>query len=116
MHIDMKRRSNRQRRNESTEAVLTAALDLFVHRGYAGTSTADIAARAGLTKGTVYHYFKDKLALLVALLDRSEKTLYEPAFIKIRSADTDARSQLIMFVNWVARSGAENITHKSPAL
>ena len=104
----MKRRSNRLRREKSTEAVLEAALELFVHKGYAGTSITDIATRAGLTKGSVYHYFKDKQALLIALLDRSETTLFEPVFIKIHAAHTDPRSQLIMFVNWVARAGAEN--------
>jgi TetR/AcrR family acrAB operon transcriptional repressor len=104
----MKRRSNQLRREQSTEAVLRSALELFVHQGYAGTSITGIAARAGLTKGSVYHYFKDKLTLLIALLDRSESTLFEPAFIQIRAADTDPRSQLIMFVNWVARAGAEN--------
>ena len=42
------------------------------------------------------------------MLDRSENTLFEPAFVEIRAAHTDARSQIIMFVNWVARAGSEN--------
>ncbi len=108
MKIGTQRRSNVQRRHESTEAVLAAALDMFVQQGYAATSMADIAARAGLTKGAVYHYFKDKESLLLALLDRSESTLYEPAFLEIRASNGNAQDQLAMFLNWVARAGGEN--------
>lgn len=108
MVTSTQRRSNVERRRESTSAVLAAALDMFVHQGYAGTSTADIAARAGLTKGSVYHYFKDKEALLLALLEQSEQTLFEPAFLEIRASDGTASDQLAMFMNWVAREGSGN--------
>ena len=106
--MQTRRRTNEERRIQSIEAVSTAALDLFVRKGYAGTSIDEIAARAKLTKGSVYHYFSDKQDLLMTLLDRSERTLFEPAFIKIRASDSDAVSQLVMFINWVAREGAAN--------
>jgi AcrR family transcriptional regulator len=40
--------------------ILDAAVRCFAERGYEGTSTRDIAARAGLTHGTVYFYFPAK--------------------------------------------------------
>jgi TetR/AcrR family acrAB operon transcriptional repressor len=52
------RRSNRDRREQSTEQVLAAALKLFVSNGYTATSIDDIATEAGLTKGAVYFYFR----------------------------------------------------------
>src|ERR1700710_483991 len=41
-----------------------AARDLFGERGYEGTTVADIAERAGLTKRTFFRYFADKREVL----------------------------------------------------
>jgi AcrR family transcriptional regulator len=44
----------------SREAVLRAAADAFMSRGFAATSIDDIADRLGGSKGRVYHYFRTK--------------------------------------------------------
>lgn len=49
--------------------VLSAAEHLFTRRGFDQTSMADVAARAGVGVGTLYHHFADKRALLLALID-----------------------------------------------
>ena len=49
--------------------MLEAAAQVFGARGYAAT-TNEIAARAGVSVGTLYQYFADKDALLVALAER----------------------------------------------
>ena len=49
--------------------LLSAAEALFTRRGYAGTTMADVAARAGVGVGTVYHHFPEKRALLLELID-----------------------------------------------
>ncbi len=103
-----KRRSNLERRQESTEAVLDAALSLFVSRGYQATTMADIAGKAGLTKGAVYFYFKDKLALVTELLDRSERTLYRPFFDQLEESNEPAQIKISQFLNWLARIAVEN--------
>jgi AcrR family transcriptional regulator len=51
------------------QAVLTAAAELFTKRGYAATSLADVAARAGVARPTVFAAFGSKAALLRAVLD-----------------------------------------------
>jgi len=48
--------------------LIEAALDVFVEHGYAGARLDDIAQRAGVTKGTVYLYFKDKEELFEAVV------------------------------------------------
>ena len=55
------------------ESILDAALHCFVERGFHGTSVPEIAARANIAAGTIYHYFESKEALVNALY-RSWKT------------------------------------------
>jgi AcrR family transcriptional regulator len=50
------------------EAIIAAAYDEFVARGFAATRLDDVAARAGVAKGTIYLYFKDKEALFQELV------------------------------------------------
>ena len=101
------RRSNQERREQSTEQVLASALKLFVTRGYGSTSIDDIARDAGLTKGAVYFYFKGKSALLVELLTQST-ALYDEIFVRMQSSDCSAPDQLEMFVEWAAGVGVRN--------
>jgi AcrR family transcriptional regulator len=49
--------------------LLARAADLFAERGYNGTSLKDIADTMGMTRPAIYHYFENKDALLVALVD-----------------------------------------------
>ena len=57
--------SGRQRRKDARpQELLDAALDLFVERGFAATRSEDVAARAGVSKGTLYLYYPSKEELL----------------------------------------------------
>lgn len=62
--------SGRKRRPEARPAeIIDAALDLFVERGFSATRLDDVASRAGLSKGAIYLYFKDKTSLLKAVVE-----------------------------------------------
>lgn len=53
-----------ERRKQARPAeIVEAALELFVERGFAATRLDDVAARAGVSKGTLYLYFDSKEAL-----------------------------------------------------
>jgi len=56
--------------SDKADAILGAALDLFVERGFHGTSVPSVAERAGVAAGTIYHYFASKEALVNALYKR----------------------------------------------
>ncbi|MEW6640105.1 MAG: TetR/AcrR family transcriptional regulator [Pseudomonadota bacterium] len=56
------------RAQERRDAILAAALDAFVERGFAATRLEDIAAQAGVAKGTIYLHFADKEALFQELV------------------------------------------------
>ena len=65
------RKNPRQRRaKETVEAILTAAAQVFEARGYARGTTDRIATRAGVSVGSLYQYFPNKDAILVALAER----------------------------------------------
>lgn len=60
----------RQRRKDARPSeLIDAALDLFVEKGFAATRLDDVAARAGVSKGTLYLYFDSKAALLKAVVE-----------------------------------------------
>ena len=59
----------RKRRKEARPSeLLAAALDLFVDKGFAATRLEDVAARAGVSKGTLYLYYENKEALFKAVI------------------------------------------------
>jgi AcrR family transcriptional regulator len=61
--------SNRaERAAERREAIIEAAMDEFIARGFAATRLDDVASRAGVAKGTIYLHFKDKEALFEELI------------------------------------------------
>lgn len=65
------RKSPRQERSRRTvERILDAAARIFHEHGYAGATTNDIADEAEVSVGSLYQYFPNKDALLVALTRR----------------------------------------------
>ena len=60
-----------RRKHDRPAEVLAAALDLFVERGFAGTRLDDVAARAGVSKGTLYLYFENKEELFKEVVRHS---------------------------------------------
>jgi AcrR family transcriptional regulator len=61
--------SPRKRRKEARPSeLLEAALCLFVEKGFAATRLEDVAARAGVSKGTLYLYYENKDALFKAVI------------------------------------------------
>jgi AcrR family transcriptional regulator len=60
---------NEQIRRERREQILEAARQVFVERGFHATRMSDVARAAGVSQGTVYHYFDNKDDLFIALLN-----------------------------------------------
>ncbi len=51
------------------EAIVTAATELFAAKGFAETTTAEVAARAGVAQGTLFYHFKSKENILLAVFE-----------------------------------------------
>jgi len=60
-----------RRKDARPPEILEAALAVFAEKGFAATRLDDVAAKAGITKGTIYLYFDSKQALFEALARQS---------------------------------------------
>ena len=66
---DIKAKPRWERRKDARpQELLASALDIFVERGYAASRLDDVAARAGVSKGTLYLYFENKEELFKAVV------------------------------------------------
>ncbi len=65
---DLPREPRQRRSRAKREALVQAAAQLFAERGYAATTTPDIAAAAGVSVGTLYSYFRDKRQIMLSLM------------------------------------------------
>jgi AcrR family transcriptional regulator len=69
-------KTKKAERYEATRAALvSAARTLFAERGFAGTGTQEIVEAAGVTRGALYHHFRDKEALFLAVFESIESEL-----------------------------------------
>ncbi len=68
---------------EKIEKILQGAMQEFLAHGYAGTSMDRVAARAGVSKATVYSHFHDKEGLFKALIQESAHKKFEDLFDKL---------------------------------
>src|SRR2546429_8444242 len=71
----MRYRSQAERSGGTRAALLTAARGLFAERGYAGVSTEDVVTAAGVTRGALYHHYRDKRDLFRAVFEQLEADL-----------------------------------------
>ena len=65
---DSNNKTRRERLEEREDTIIAAAHDEFVENGFDGAKMAGIARRAGVAEGTLYLYFKNKSALLGAVV------------------------------------------------
>ena len=60
---------NRQIRKKSIQLIINTALELFAEKGFYATSISNIADKASIAKGLIYHYFDSKDELLEAIVN-----------------------------------------------
>ena len=93
-----KPRTQKQRREAASSAVLESACVLFGERGYQATSLEDIAERAGMTIRPIYHYFGNKEKLFLAVTEQFENRLY----LALQEADVEQACEVDLLQYWEA--------------
>jgi len=72
---------------ETRAALLTAARELFGGAGYAATSLDEVAARAGVTKGALYHHFRGKADLFLAVYEQVKREISDQVVVVFLEPD-----------------------------
>ena len=76
---------------DSRELLLQAGMELFLERGYSATGLQDILERAGVPKGSFYHYFGSKEEFGLEVLERYARQATEVAEEHLGMADGEQR-------------------------
>lgn len=101
-----------ERSRKSREALIAAARRLFAEQGFAATGTEAVLAAAGLTRGALYHHFRDKRDLFDAVCQRLHAET-AAALLEAAEAQPDPVDGVIAgcltFVDQVARPDARRI-------
>jgi AcrR family transcriptional regulator len=94
---------------DQRDLILARAAALFAHGGYPGTSMNQVAEASGLSKATLYHYYRDKYTLLVSIADshvsRLQRIVRE-ALAEEQSPEAQMRELIVRLVEEYA--GAQN--------
>jgi AcrR family transcriptional regulator len=90
MDIEAKPRKlpRQERARVTVEAILDAATRIFAERGYAGTTTNDVATTAGISIGSLYQYYPNKDAIIADLQARHVIQVRDAVVAAITSTQT----------------------------
>ena len=83
------------RKAEKKTRIIEAASQVFAQKGYAGTVIAEIAASAGIGKGTVYEYFDSKEDLFFAVFEWYMEKSGSAAMVSISALGGPASARLM---------------------
>jgi AcrR family transcriptional regulator len=78
---------------ETQDRLVKAAKELFATRGYAATALEDVVARAGMTRGALYHQYRDKRDLFRTVFEAVEVDIGQRIALEV-GAETDPWAQL----------------------
>jgi len=100
--------TRRSRRKDARPGeLLDAALDLFVEKGFAATRVEEVAARAGVSKGTLFLYFPSKIELFKAVVRHNIAGRFDEWREEMRDFDGSSCELLRhCFTVWWQRIGA----------
>lgn len=96
---------------DKREQILASALKLFVEFGFHGTPTSKIAKEAGVSNGTLFHYFATKEDLIKELYISIKNDLNQFLFSKITSEDNVEaiiKKVFIYFIYWALENREKN--------
>src|SRR5437764_9461610 len=97
------RARNDDERQAKMQAILDAALDVFVEEGFTQARLDEVARRAGVAKGTLYLYFDSKQAMFEALIRSGIARPIEAMRERILAAEGSTEALLKLLFGFIAR-------------
>jgi AcrR family transcriptional regulator len=97
----------KDRKENKKSLIIEAAAKVFANRGYSGTLMADIAAEAGIGKGTIYEYFPSKEDLFFAVFEWFVQITKAEAKVSISALGGSASERLMALNDALLRSWLE---------
>jgi len=85
---------------DTRENLIETAARLFHEQGYAATGVATILREAGANSGSLYHWFQNKEALLMAVLEWYERHLWPIVLGPIEAAESDPIERIFALLAW----------------
>lgn len=65
------RRSQEERRRQTQGSVLDACVEVLLDQGFSGLTTTEVAARAGVSRGALAHYFRTREDLIIGAMEHA---------------------------------------------
>lgn len=93
---------------ERRDEIISAACQLFLSKGYDGTTMQDVMHYLGIAKGTIYHYFKSKEQLLEAVIENLAEQEMERLANIARKSEGNALERLQILIIQGAVHHADN--------
>lgn len=94
-------RLRKRRKEERPGEILEAALALFLAHGYAATRLEDVAALAGVAKGTTYNYFENKGRLFLSVIERNSQCQVDGAMAIVKEHQGSMESLIrVLLTTW----------------
>jgi AcrR family transcriptional regulator len=97
-----------RRKAERPMEILDAAFEEFVRNGYAATRLEDVAARAGVTKGTIYFYFETKERVFEEMIRHASQPFLPELESYVREMEGSYAARLSALIGFVYRRIADN--------
>lgn len=102
-----------ERSQETTAAIMRAAMKLSIHKGIDNVTVRDICTEAGISVGAFYHHFASRQELLQRSFEAFDQLLNQHMAQRYQTKDPyDALSDLLLFqIRFMSREGAGLIAH-----
>jgi AcrR family transcriptional regulator len=99
--------TNQKMLDSRREQIMSNALKVFAVKGLSATKISDIAAASGFSQGLIYHYYRSKEELFIALVSHALERM-NAACRYLESLEATPREKIIMAIEGLLRNLEEN--------
>ena len=95
-------------KEDARERIINESLQLFLSKGFAGSTTNELVTLAGVSKGSLYWHFKSKEDILCTILDQYQAEFIEHIARIVDNSDGDFANKFKKFYKFTSEFGRDN--------